>query len=252
MMSAAGGFCQRISEHVLGFWRMTMNRIAARLLMMGAVATCLDNVSGLAAANKTDPTLVWPKNSKFSCSGVLTQEQGTYRLTPDQGMLVWCDADIGDKDKGRLLDACKLGDRCEIKGTIMGHGAFGWVEITSVRKLATHAEGAPDSYSLEAPAYYYNKAIETCPTTVRGYDTACLKKLLDKADQDLDAVYKGRFSYLPKSEFAGLRTAQQAWASSRETNCSWLGHGRQTDIYYLCMLEGSINRHHWLLRNVGD
>jgi hypothetical protein len=28
---------------------------------------------------------------------------------------------LDDKDKGRVLDACKLGDRCEIKGTIRGH-----------------------------------------------------------------------------------------------------------------------------------
>jgi hypothetical protein len=109
-----------------------MNRIAAGL-MMGAVATCLDSVSALAAANKTDPRFVWPRNSQFTCSGVLAQEQGTYRLTPDQGMLTWCDADIDDKDKGRVLDACKLGDRCEIKGTIRGHGTFGWVKITSVK-----------------------------------------------------------------------------------------------------------------------
>jgi len=115
-----------------------------------------------------------------------------------------------------------------------------------------HAEEVPDSYSLEAPAYYYNKAIETCPTTVRGYNVACLKKLLGKADRDLDAVYKGRFSYLPSSEFDGLKAAQQAWALSREKNCSWLDKGRKTDIYYLCMLEGSINRNYWLLRNIGD
>jgi uncharacterized protein YecT (DUF1311 family) len=114
---------------------------------------------------------------------------------------------------------------------------------------STHAGEVPDSYSLEAPAYYYNKAIQTCPTIV---DTACLKKLLDREDQNLDAVYKGRFSYLPKSEFSGLKVAQQAWASSRERNCSWLGRGRQTEIYYLCMLEGSISRHYWLLRNIGD
>jgi uncharacterized protein YecT (DUF1311 family) len=124
--------------------------------------------------------------------------------------------------------------------------------VLTISVSPTHASEVPDSYSLEAPAYYYNKAIETCPASVRGYDAACLKKLLDREDQDLDAVYKGRFSYLPKSEFPGLKAAQQAWASSRERNCLWLGRGRQTAIYYLCMLEGSINRHYWLLRNIGD
>ena len=108
-----------------------MNRITAGLIM-GAVATCLDGMSALAAA-KTDPRFVWPKNSQFTCSGILAQEQGTYRLAPDQRMLTWCDADIDNKDKGRVLDACKLGDRCKIKGTIRGHGTFGWVEITSVK-----------------------------------------------------------------------------------------------------------------------
>jgi hypothetical protein len=46
--------------------------------------------------------------------------------------------------------------------------------VLTISVSSTHAEEAPDSYSLEAPAYY-NKAIETCPTTVRGYDAACLK-----------------------------------------------------------------------------
>jgi hypothetical protein len=50
-------------------------------------------------------------------------------------MLAWCDAEIGDKDEGRVLGACKLGQRCEIKGTIRGHGTFGWVEINSVKAL---------------------------------------------------------------------------------------------------------------------
>jgi len=111
---------------------MMMNRIAAGLIM-GAVAICLDSVSALAAANKTDARFVWPKNSQFTCRGVLTQEEGTYRLAPGPRMLTWCDADIGDKDAGRVLNACKLADRCEIKGTIKGHGIFGWVEITSVK-----------------------------------------------------------------------------------------------------------------------
>ena len=102
-------------------------RLSNGQLIFGDIVTDLPE-----AANKTDPKFVWPKNSQFNCSGVLTQEEGTYRLKPDQGNLTWCDADIDGKDKGRVLDGCKLGDRCEIKGTISGHGAFSWVEITSV------------------------------------------------------------------------------------------------------------------------
>jgi hypothetical protein len=104
--------------------------------VMGLVAIGLDLVSALAAKNETDPRLVWPKNSQFTCRGVLTQEEGTYRLTPDQNMLTWCDADIGDKDRGRLLDACRLGGRCEIKGIIRGHGVFGWSEISVIAGIA--------------------------------------------------------------------------------------------------------------------
>jgi hypothetical protein len=85
---------------------------------------------------KTDPRLVWPKNSQFNCSGILIQGEGTYQLKPDEGMLVWCDAEIEGKDKGRILDACTVGNRCEIKGVIRGHGAFLWVKITSVRPLS--------------------------------------------------------------------------------------------------------------------
>ena len=127
------------------------------------------------------------------------------------------------------------------------------IVLAIAMRTAHAAEGAPDSYSLEAPAYDYNKAIETCPLREpASQDTACLKKLWGKAEQDLDRIYQGRFSYLRKSEFDGLKAAQQAWALSREKNCSWLAKGRQTDFYYLCMLEGSINRKYWLLGNIGD
>ena len=83
---------------------------------------------------KTDPRFVWPKNSQFNCSGILIQDEGTYQLKPDEGMLTWCDAEIEDKDKSRVLDACTVGERCEIKGVIGGHGNFFWVKITSVRR----------------------------------------------------------------------------------------------------------------------
>jgi hypothetical protein len=56
-------------------------------------------------------------------------------------MLTWCDAEIANRDKGQVLEACTVGDRCEIKGIIMGHGAFGWVKITSVRSLTQEKSG---------------------------------------------------------------------------------------------------------------
>jgi hypothetical protein len=119
-----------------------MNPIAAGVAMAVMVMAC---VSPLAAANKTDPRFVWPENSQFTCRGLLAHEEDAYRLAPDQGVLVWCDADIGDKDSGRVLNVCKLGDRCEIKGTIRGHGAFGWVEISSIKGMA-HAAQLPEAY----------------------------------------------------------------------------------------------------------
>jgi uncharacterized protein YecT (DUF1311 family) len=119
--------------------------------------------------------------------------------------------------------------------------------VLTIAMTSAHAESARVSYSLEAPAYYYNKAVDDCSHST----LTCLKQLLFKPDQDLDEIYQGRFSFLPKSEFDGLRAAQQAWVLSRENNCSWLGK-RRSDIYYLCMLEGSINRKYWLLRNIGD
>ncbi|SEM72922.1 hypothetical protein [Bradyrhizobium sp. OK095] len=108
-----------------------MNRIAG-LAMTGWVVTCLGASATLAATNKTDPKFVWPKDNRFTCRGVMAEEQGVLLLTPDQNMLTWSDADIDDKDRIRVLKVCKLGDRCEIKGTIRGHGTFGWVEINSI------------------------------------------------------------------------------------------------------------------------
>lgn len=112
-----------------------------------------------------------------------------------------------------------------------------------------YAEDVPDSYSLEAPAYYYNKALKTCPSVG---NSICLQKLLRREDQELDEIYRGRFSYLRDTDRIGLKTAQQAWVASREKNCSWLGRGGATEIYYHCMLEAAISRRYWLLRNIGD
>jgi hypothetical protein len=94
------------------------------------------------AASKDDPRFLWPKNSQFSCRGVLVQDGDTYRLKADANMLAWCDADIADNNEGRVLAVCKLGDRCEIKGVIMGHGAPSWTEGgVCTRILSIHRYG---------------------------------------------------------------------------------------------------------------
>jgi hypothetical protein len=116
-----------------------MSRLAAAVIGLALLGYSTAAVAG--AETKTDPTVVWPKNSQFNCSGILIQDEGTYQLKPDEGMLAWCDAEIEGKDKGRVLDACTVGDRCEIKGVIRGHGAFGWVKITSVRSLKQKKSG---------------------------------------------------------------------------------------------------------------
>lgn len=116
-----------------------MSWVAKGFAILTTVVGCLGVGSAMAAAQKQDPRFVWPTNSQFSCSGFLVQEEGTYRLNPVHGMLTWCDADIGSNDKGRVLEACGLKDRCEIEGTIRGHGNFGWVKITSVRSTGDTA-----------------------------------------------------------------------------------------------------------------
>ncbi len=122
---------RRANRSDLREWTTSMNRIAT-LAMAGVVATCLGAGLALAATDKPAAKFVWPKDNRFTCRGILAEDQGSLKLTPDQNMLAWCDADIDDKDGGRVLDVCKLGDRCEIKGTIRGHGTFGWVEIKSI------------------------------------------------------------------------------------------------------------------------
>lgn len=139
-------------------------------------------------------------------------------------------------------------ERCSSELSVLVTRALIAIILTTSVTCA-HAEDVPDSYSLEAPAYYYNKALRTCPTVK---NNICLQELLSREDQELDAIYRGRFSYLRNTDTIGLKAAQQAWATSREKNCSWLGRGRTTEIYYLCMLEAAISRRYWLLRNIGD
>jgi hypothetical protein len=114
-------------------------RLAVALIGLALINHTTGTAMG--AENKTDRRFVWPKNSQFNCSGILVLDEGSYQLKADESMLTWCDADIDDKDKGRVLDACTVGGRCEIKGTILGHGAFTWVKITSVRSLTQGKSG---------------------------------------------------------------------------------------------------------------
>jgi hypothetical protein len=104
-------------------------------LLLAAVAA----LALVTPASAKDPAFPpWPKNSQFSCTGVLVKDEYSYRLRPDKGMLpwCWCDADLWEGKEIQVLKTCSLDDRCEIKGVIKGHGAFVWTKIDSVRKVA--------------------------------------------------------------------------------------------------------------------
>jgi hypothetical protein len=75
-----------------------------------------------------------PKSIHQSCSGVLTLEAGFYELKPDAGAGTWCDSYVSDGLVQKVLKACTVGDRCHIEGSVVGHGAFYWTRISSVRK----------------------------------------------------------------------------------------------------------------------
>jgi hypothetical protein len=59
------------------------------------------------------------------------------------GSSLWCDALFTGKEYGvtkldaekRVRATCVEGDRCQVKGTVEGHGVFYWTKITSVKKL---------------------------------------------------------------------------------------------------------------------
>jgi hypothetical protein len=99
-----------------------------------AVAAAL--VATVMPAKAADPAFVWPKNSQFTCIGLLEQSRGAYRLSPnpEDKMKTWCDADLSEGKEVQVLKACSLNDQCIIKGVIEGHGTFAWVKIYSVRK----------------------------------------------------------------------------------------------------------------------
>lgn len=88
--------------------------------------------SGSALAG--DRTHIWP--GKLTCRGDLIQtEVLTYELKfQELEDNVWCNAMIDHKDESRVLAICKVGDYCEIKGIVDGHGSFYWYKITSIAK----------------------------------------------------------------------------------------------------------------------
>src|SRR5262249_2431089 len=81
-------------------------------------------------------------NAKYqSCSGVITVSEGEYRLKPDAGSGLWCDAIIssgeyigGENLVPKVLKVCTVGSRCRIKGTYEGHGVFYWNNILGVSR----------------------------------------------------------------------------------------------------------------------
>jgi hypothetical protein len=103
--------------------------------LFSTLAVAALSLAMLAPAKAEDRTLIWPKNSQFTCGGTVTLNEGSYQLNPDSGMLTWCDADLAGKEKDQVLKACPLNTRCQIKGIIEGHGAFGWVKIISARSI---------------------------------------------------------------------------------------------------------------------
>jgi hypothetical protein len=96
-------------------------------------------------AHAEDAQYTWPNTNRFDCTGTLklntivvpstSKTEAWYSLEPIKGMKVRCDADIGPELAGRVLKTCSTENRCEIKGTIAGHGAYVWTRIDSVRKL---------------------------------------------------------------------------------------------------------------------
>jgi hypothetical protein len=134
-------------------------------LLLAAVAV----LALVAPASARDPAFVWPKNSQFSCTGVLVKDEHAYQLRPDEGMLTWCDADLWEGKELRALKTCSLGNRCEIKGVIQGHGAFAWTKINSVRRTAAAA-----SHDADAAETYTCRGLLTVNWTegvaVRGRD----------------------------------------------------------------------------------
>ena len=85
---------------------------------------------------KSFAKVVWPKNNRFTCIGELVRDDNGLHLAQNQQSLVWCEiAEISDDNEAKVIKVCTVGDLCEIRGTIHGHGAFLWTKITKVRKL---------------------------------------------------------------------------------------------------------------------
>jgi hypothetical protein len=97
----------------------------------------------LAPVNAEDRTLIWPKNSQFTCTGVLAVTDNELQLNPEPGSKVWCSASFDGQQCGvtktdiakQVKATCAEGDRCQVKGTVEGHGVFYWTKLTLVKKL---------------------------------------------------------------------------------------------------------------------
>jgi hypothetical protein len=83
----------------------------------------------------------YPGGKYQSCRGVLTKvaDAEIYLLSPDPGSGDWCDADIVEKYAGadaieRVLNVCKIGGRCQIKGRFYNGRRVVWSNIQEVTR----------------------------------------------------------------------------------------------------------------------
>ena len=67
-----------------------------------------------------------------SCTGVLTVENGFYKLEPDAGSVLGCDSFLSENLVQTVLRVCAVGGRCHIDGSVRGHGVCYWLNISSV------------------------------------------------------------------------------------------------------------------------
>jgi hypothetical protein len=108
---------------------MKHRTIRAGAPLVAALALVLSSHSGSAASGQ-----------RQACSGILTQDDDGYLLTPDPGTKSpWCPAYIGDDKNSalakRVLKTCAVGSHCHIEGLFLGHGIFYWTQISSVSLL---------------------------------------------------------------------------------------------------------------------
>jgi hypothetical protein len=80
-----------------------------------------------------------PLKQYQSCSGrlIYSETEGAWQLERTERSGLWCDAWIsasfGKALPDRVLRACKVNERCQIKGTFVGRGVFYWRTISEVK-----------------------------------------------------------------------------------------------------------------------